>query len=524
MFLRSSSTGATTAAITRGVPFTVGRAVDAQLCLPEPFISRRHAELNLYPASGHKPPLLALRALASAHSGCVVHLNGIPVKPDDRERALAAGDVIAFAPGHRWEVIVDAADAAPAVVASVASPPRAALADAAPATEPAAKRARRAPTAEEDARASATPPIASAPSAPAESEDDGAMAMAHVECPICREPLAVAVTITCGHALCHECAVGLEARGARERETVKCPVCRAPHTGAARRCFALDSLAAARAARALSPASLGAWRARVARGRSMTRADVVVAGSDDESPERPDSPPRSEHSDAESEEAEDETSSHPELLDPYWMNVAELRDELGHRGLDVTGRKPQLVERLEAERVGDGPTVRLNGRVFRTYYARWACAECGVTRCPLVAFFDEYDSDESSDARHRRCCVCRGAPRREICRPCLAHEEGEDEESHRSHSVVVVDDESDAESDDDSDAERARSLENSRWMLPDARRMKVAALRYELRAWGASQTGLKAELVQRLEATRREKRQQGSFLQGSVRIALFNMR
>ena len=289
--LRSVDTGATTADIKVGASFFVGRANDANLHLAQPFISRKHAELRVDEALSS----LVLLSHAAKHSQCVVHLNGAPCT-SGASYPVGAGDVIAFAPKLCWTVVP--VSVAPSPLRSSSS-----AVGAAPPTEPVSKRARSPVEDEGGASASAkrskpqkgkgkkkaeeegkdgveddadSAPVSApaAQAAPAASEPDTPVG---VTCPICCEPLAVAVTLSCGHALCHECAVGLQAHAARER--VKCPECRQPHKGEARRCFALDGVAAAHAARALSPTSLGEWRERVARGQSKT---VVVEDSDDE--------------------------------------------------------------------------------------------------------------------------------------------------------------------------------------------------------------------------------------------------
>ena len=297
--LRSVDTGATTADIKVGASFFVGRANDANLHLAQPFISRKHAELRVDEALSS----LVLLSHAAKHSQCVVHLNGAPCT-SGASYPVGAGDVIAFAPKLCWTVVP--VSVAPSPLRSSSS-----AVGAAPPTEPVSKRARSPVEDEGGASASAkrskpqkgkgkkkaeeegkdgveddadSAPVSApaAPAAPAASEPDTPVG---VTCPICCEPLAVAVTLSCGHALCHECAVGLQAHAARER--VKCPECRQPHKGEARRCFALDGVAAAHAARALSPTSLGEWRERRARPAQDGRrgglgrravAGVVVAG------------------------------------------------------------------------------------------------------------------------------------------------------------------------------------------------------------------------------------------------------
>ena len=253
------------------------------------------------------------------------------------------------------------------------------------------------------------------------------------------------------------------ARRARARDGQVPGVPRA-HTGAARR-FALDFRLARARARALAGVARRVARSRRARplhdegGRGRRRLGRRVARAAGLAGRAPSTAP------AESDERRAVDGSHPELLDPYWMNVAELRDELGHRGLDVTGRKPQLVERLEAARARDGPTVRLNAGAPRLESAG-QCAECGGRAAPWLPSSTSTTATRAATRATGACCACRGAPRREITGRASRTRRSVRARIERFSSArisdvearLVVDDESDAESDDDSDAERARSL------------------------------------------------------------------
>ena len=223
---------------------------------------------------------LVLLSHAAKHSQCVVHLNGAPCT-SGASYPVGAGDVIAFAPKLCWTVVPVSVAPSPlrsssrrrsacaadrAGVARARSPVEDEGGASASAMRSKPQKGKGKKKAEEEGKDGVEDDADSAPvsapaaqAAPAASEPDTPVG---VTCPICCEPLAVAVTLSCGHALCHECAVGLQAHAARER--VKCPECRQPHKREARRCFALD----AGRSRACGARAVADVARRVARARA----------------------------------------------------------------------------------------------------------------------------------------------------------------------------------------------------------------------------------------------------------------